>query len=82
MIPADNGMTRAEFLRTCGRYGLLGLLTLGLVRLARRPGGSDRNPEQCVSRGICRGCPVLGDCGLPSALSAKAASLEAGGKPQ
>ena len=78
MTPVDATISRKEFLRTCARYGVLGLLATGAVRLVRRSGSSGRNRETCMSGGICRGCPVLNDCGLPAALSAKAGGVKPG----
>jgi hypothetical protein len=61
---------RRRFLRDGVRYIVLGGLaavsgTLA-ARKAVRPIG-----QVCVNAGICRGCAVFEDCGLPQALSAK-----------
>ena len=62
--PAGN---RREFFRATTRYGLLSLLTAAAVVVRQnRPAG-----QTCVNRGLCRGCAVFSDCGLPRALSAK-----------
>ena len=62
--------SRREFLRAGARGGLLCLL-VAASRLAARSGRAAS--ERCVNRGICRGCAVFASCGLPQALSAKAA---------
>jgi len=46
-------------------------LLVAASRLAARSGRAAG--ERCVNRGICRGCAVFASCGLPQALSAKAA---------
>ena len=58
---------RREFLRSIARLAVLGGAAGGVVALTRKSG------ETCVNEGVCRGCPVFGGCGLPQALSAKAA---------
>ncbi len=52
------------------RNGLLALLTGGTAAALRK---RQRLVAQgkCVGQGICRGCDVLDDCGLPRALSMK-----------
>jgi len=66
------GPSRRQFLRDGLRLAVLGGLAAVGGRLAgrasARPGG-----QVCVSAGICRGCAVFEDCGLPSALSAREA---------
>jgi hypothetical protein len=62
--------SRREFFRVTARYGLLALVSVAAI-LAARPralGG-----QRCVNRGICSGCGIFADCGLPQALSAKRA---------
>ena len=59
---------RREFLRGLGRGAGLGALLLGAGVLMDRPGSTN---EECINSGICRGCSVFRDCGLPQALSAK-----------
>jgi hypothetical protein len=61
---------RREFLRSIARLAVLGGAVAGVAALTRKQG------ETCVNQGICRGCPVFEDCGLPQALSAKAARSE------
>ncbi len=64
--------SRRDFFRAAARYGLLGVIAAGSVLTAGR-----RSSEKCVNKGICGGCAVFESCGLPAALSAKAA--KAGG---
>ena len=63
---------RRQFLRDGLRLAILGgLAAVGgklAGRQAARPAG-----QVCISAGICRGCAVFEDCGLPGALSAKQA---------
>jgi hypothetical protein len=60
--------SRREFFRATARYGLLALVSAAATLAARRRPVAG---EQCVNRGICSGCVVFADCGLPQALSAK-----------
>jgi hypothetical protein len=62
--------SRREFFRATARYGLLALVRVAasLAARPRTPGG-----QRCVNRGICSGCGIFADCGLPQALSAKRA---------
>ena len=66
------GASRRQFLRDGLRYTILGGLAAIsgklVAREAARPAG-----QVCVSAGICRACAAFEDCGLPRALSAKAA---------
>jgi len=69
VLPGESG-SRREFFRGGARHVLTGLLAVAAGVLGRRmvlPG------QQCINRGICRGCATFEDCGLPSALSAKQA---------
>jgi len=64
---------RRNFLRDAARYSFLaglGAVSALLVgrRAARLPG------QTCINESICRGCTVVGDCGLPQALSFKQAT--------
>ena len=58
---------RREFLRSIARFAVLGGAVAGVAGLTRKHG------ETCVNEGVCSGCPVFDGCGLPQALSAKAA---------
>jgi hypothetical protein len=65
---------RREFLRACGRGLAVG--ALGALAYALREQTGRVNPtaaERCGNRGICRGCDRVEKCGLPQALSLKAA---------
>jgi hypothetical protein len=65
-----HGASRREFVRVGFRYALLtGLAVVSAVLVKRR---SATLPNQnCISNGVCRGCAIFTDCGLPQALSAK-----------
>ncbi len=65
--------SRREFLRGGLRYALLAgvgtaVATVVSKRRAALPG------QTCASNGLCRGCAVVSDCGLPQALSFKQAT--------
>ena len=61
---------RREFVRSCMRYGVLGVMATGGLLLGKRR-GVDRSTQRCVSKGVCCGCRMFEACGLPAALSAK-----------
>lgn len=63
----NNHHARRDFLKKALRLLALGILGLGTGALMLRRG------QSCVNAGICRGCAAFHDCGLPQALSAKAA---------
>lgn len=66
-VPSES---RREFFRTAARSaGLAALALAAAVAVRPRPTAGQR----CVNRGICSGCAVFAGCGLPQALSAKAA---------
>jgi hypothetical protein len=66
------GGSRREFVREGVRYlGLAGLAAVSAL-LFKRSGGKFTG-QTCVNRGICSGCGAFVGCGLPAALSAKAA---------
>jgi hypothetical protein len=69
-IPSQQVESRREFFRATARYGLLAVVSVAasLAARPRTPGG-----QRCVNRGICNGCGIFADCGLPQALSAKRA---------
>lgn len=64
---------RREFLRGGARYTLLAGLAAVSALLAKK-----RDPalpgQTCINQSICRGCTVVGNCGLPQALSFKQAT--------
>ena len=65
--------SRREFLRGGVRYALLAGISAVAAVVAGKSNG--RRPGQtCVNEGLCRGCGVVGDCGLPPALSFKQAT--------
>jgi len=67
-ISSQQVESRRGFFRATARYGLLALVSVAATLAARprTPGG-----QSCVNRGICSGCGIFADCGLPQALSAK-----------
>ena len=69
----DQAATRREFLHGGARYAALAGITAVVAAIAGRR--DDTLPGQtCVSNGLCRGCAVVVDCGLPQALSFKQAT--------
>lgn len=64
---------RREFLRGGVRYTMLAGLAAVSALLAKKRGGGLPN-QTCVNNSICRGCTVVGTCGLPQALSFKHAT--------
>ena len=71
---------RRQFLRDGLRYIVLGGLAAASVKLAGRRAALPAG-QVCVSAGICRGCEAWDDCGLPQALSAKAAAHSSSRQP-
>jgi len=63
----NHNNNRREFLQNTIRLLVLGILGFGTGALMMR------HSEQCGNAGICRGCASFHGCGLPQALSAKAA---------
>ncbi len=64
---------RREFLRGGARYTLLaGLAAVSALLIKRRRGALPG--QTCINQSICRGCSVVGNCGLPQALSFKQAT--------
>jgi hypothetical protein len=62
--------SRRQLLAGVARYATLGALgAAGGVSIAKRR--RLLREGKCINRGICRGCEVFDDCGLPQALSAK-----------
>ena len=65
--------SRRQLLAAALRYATLGLLgTAGASVIARRR--RLVREGKCINDGVCRGCNVLGTCGLPQALSVKEVS--------
>jgi len=63
---------RRQFFRSMLRNVSLALLgTAGGVAAIKR--GRLMREGKCVNRGICSGCEVFEDCGLPRALSVRRA---------
>ncbi len=67
-----SGSTRRDFLRTGIRYAVLTSVAVVSALLFKRSGGK-LTGQTCVNQGICSGCGAFSGCGLPAALSAKAA---------
>jgi hypothetical protein len=65
--------SRREFFRSAGRHGLLAVLTATAAVLGRRA-----LAQRCINQGICSGCRVFAECGLPQALSARQARQASG----
>lgn len=66
----DKEQSRREFLRGSARYltlGGLALVTGVLFSREKKPSTA----EKCINLGICRGCSVFKNCGLPPALSVR-----------
>ena len=70
MSSKNREMNRREFLRSCLRNGLLTSLAIasGALIFRKKP---EKPAQVCISQGICDGCRVFNNCGLPQALSAK-----------
>jgi hypothetical protein len=67
--PIDTA-SRREFLRDHIRHALLaGIAVVTATLIARR--GKALPGQTCVNQGVCSGCTVFGNCGLPQALSAR-----------
>ncbi len=66
-------ITRADFLRTVFRGGLLAGIGAAGWRAVGGRNGFDRSRQSCVNKSVCCQCRVFRDCGLPAALSAKQA---------
>jgi hypothetical protein len=68
----NRGRNRREFMRDGMRYSLLAGMAAVSALLLKRSGGK-LTGQTCVNQGICSGCGAYAGCGLPAALSAKAA---------
>jgi len=66
------GRNRREFMRDGARYSLLAGMAAVSALLLKRSGGK-LTGQTCVNQGICSGCGAFAGCGLPAALSSKAA---------
>jgi hypothetical protein len=64
---------RREFLRGGIRYALLAGIGAVTAAVAGKQNGR-LSGQNCVNEGICRGCGVVDDCGLPQALSFRQAT--------
>jgi len=62
---------RRRFFADIGRTVLLGVIAACAAILFGKRRGSGLQGQKCGGDGICRGCDVLGRCGLPQALSVK-----------
>lgn len=67
------GSPRREFLRVGARLFTLAGMGLLAGRLIAKRGITARR-DSCIADGICSRCLTLGDCGHPSALSARRAT--------
>ena len=65
--PEPPGGNRRDFIRHSALGGMAALTGALAVRSVR---------QTCHNDGLCRGCAVFDDCGLPQALSAKQAALQ------
>jgi hypothetical protein len=75
----DNTHARRRFLRGALRNVSLMLLgVVGGVALAKRR--RLVREGKCVNQGVCSGCDVLDECGLPRALSTKLATRNGNGR--
>jgi hypothetical protein len=71
--PTETAANRREFLRGGARYTLLaGVAAVSALLIQKR--GAALPGQTCVGNSICRSCNVVGDCGLPQALSFKQAN--------
>jgi hypothetical protein len=61
-------MNRREFFRAAARYGSLAGIGVAVHITARR-----RDGGKCINNSLCRNCAAYAGCGLPAALTAKAA---------
>ena len=62
----DEPMGRREWLRAIGR-GVVAAMLVALVTLLVRRGRGRDGFLSCDRRYVCRGCPRLQECDLPSA---------------
>ena len=64
---------RRSVLRAAARWSLLAGGGVAAAHLVNR---SVRSEQPCQNQQICRGCPVVPECGLPQALSYRAVREE------
>ncbi len=71
----DARVSRREAFRRIGRIAAGGAIAAAAVILGRR---SAHRPDgqTCINEGVCSGCSVFDDCGLPQALSARQAKAK------
>lgn len=67
--------SRREFLRGSARYGALSLCA-AVTLWNLRQGARFLSTETCRNDGLCAGCAVFDECGLPNALSFKSRNSE------
>jgi hypothetical protein len=66
----EQKQNRREFIQGSARYLTLGgLMLMTGALLAKRRAVSTEG--QCINLGICRGCSIFKNCGLPPALSTR-----------
>jgi len=77
----EQSENRRELCARALRYALLGLLTAGGAVMFFKRRRLVREGK-CINGGICAGCKILGQCGLPAAFSARTTLMGAdnGGK--
>jgi len=62
--------SRRQFFARTLRHASLGLIaSVGGANFVKRR--KLLREGKCINQGICRGCEILDDCGLPRALSTK-----------
>ena len=67
---SENRTSRRELMAKVLRGGVLGLVGAGGGAAVAKRRRLVRQGK-CISKGVCRGCGLFEDCGLPAALSAK-----------
>lgn len=71
-----NKINRRDFFITLGRYAALTGLGVGIGKLIIHRPAEATQSHVCISKGLCDGCGVFDNCGLPQALSAKQAGVK------
>jgi hypothetical protein len=72
--PHHPSADRREFLRACGRWGALAVLTGGVAALVRT-GRVQTRSAACWEPRPCGGCTLAVVCDLPAARAAQASTL-------